>query len=465
MLPLLVCFRSTGYGRSWLPYIYVHDFGYFSGGTLTFSWNLRGSGPPIPVTMLLFKGSDYSSWKGDRSRLGDWHVCADDDCAVNWSVDLTTDPVTSTFRIPDSATYTVVVEHCREGLTLEYYIDARFMNPDGQHLDSRYVPLLTALPILIPLFGLLLIGYSLFLRCKPQKVTGRQSSLCIIIASYIVVLALNEIGLTFRSKYDAPETAWFAVGTALEGLYDIFFVSFLMVCTGGWGVFNFAKRYIVEILSVSFFVISYFAFYCAALLYETPVWFFAVVRTAQAASVVWIGLTVYRNWTVVNQKFIVHLYVIHQENVRPDTTPVYAKWKEYGTTVFVYLSVALAFDVANVTWLVVRQWWLGGVLKIVVHFISFGVLAVAHRDRRLEMYGEEPHGNVRREVRVDDLEKCDPMRVAEGMKEWRTGMRLPAAPDLIGKDGKVIGRERRTLDDGSDTSRLVPLLCAEAGVV
>jgi hypothetical protein len=465
MLPLLVYFRSTGYGRSWLPYIYVHDFGYFSGGTLTFSWNLRHPTAPIPVTMLLFKSSDYSNWKSDRSRLNDWHVCAAEDCAVNWSVDLTSDPVTATFPIPDSATYTVIVEHCQEGLTSEYYIDAQFMNPDGQHLDSRHVPLLTALPILIPLFGLLVMGYSLFLRCKTRKVARTQLCLCIVIASYVVVLTLSEIGLTFRSKYDAAETPWFAVETVLEGLYDIFFLSFLMVCAGGWGVFNLEKRYILEILSVSLFIISYFVFYCAALLYETPLWFFAIVGIVQGASLVWIGLTVYRNWKTVNQKLIAHLYVIHQDNVRPDTTPPYTKWKEYGTTMFVYLSVALAFDVVNVLWLVIRQWWLGRVLKNVVHFISFGVFAVAHRDRRLEVWGKEPRGDVRREVRADDLEKWDPTFVSEGMREWRNGMRLPAAPDLIGKDGKIIGREKRPLDDGSDTGRLVPLLDAAARVI
>jgi hypothetical protein len=286
-----------------------------------------------------------------------------------------------------------------------------------------------------------------------------------VIASYVVVLTFSEIGLTFRSRYDAAEIPWFAVETVLEGLFDIFFLSFLVVCAAGWTVLNLEKRYIVEILSVSLFVISYFLFYCAALLYETPLWFFAIVGTAQAASVVWIGLTVYRNWKVVNQKLIAHLYVIHQENVRPDTTPVYAKWKEYGTAMFVYLSVALAFDIINVMWLVIQQWWLGRLLKNVVNFISFVVLAVAHRDRQLEVWGEEPHGDFRREVRVDDLENCDPTHMAEGMREWRSGMNLPAAPDLIGKDGKIIGKERRLQDDGSGSSRFVPLLDAAARVI
>jgi hypothetical protein len=228
-------------------------------------------------------------------------------------------------------------------------------------------------------------------------------------------------------------------------------------------VLNLEKRYIVEILSVSLFVISYFLFYCAALLYETPLWFFAIVGMAQAASVVWIRLTVY--WKVVNQKLIAHLYVIHQENVRPDTTPVYAKWKEYGTAMFVDLSVTLAFNVVSVMWLVIQQWWLGRVPKNVVNFISFVVLAVTHRDRRLKVWGEEPHGDFRREVRVDDLENCDPTHVAEGMREWRSGMKLPAAPDLIGKDGKIIRKERRLQDDGSESSRFVPLLDAAARVI
>jgi hypothetical protein len=121
--------------------------------------------------MFVLKSSDFSTWEKDRSRLNDWHFCPPANSVSNWSCDLTSNPITKAFPIIESGIYVLIAEHCADNLTSEYCIDAQFLDPNNQHLDSRYVPLLIVLPTTIPCFVILMICSIIFLIFKKQKKT------------------------------------------------------------------------------------------------------------------------------------------------------------------------------------------------------------------------------------------------------------------------------------------------------
>jgi hypothetical protein len=226
MLTPLLLFRSSVLRNAASDFAYIADFGFYSGGAVSVSWHSLADA--IPLTMLLLESSSFTAWRTAHRASGDFHDCqAVPPAAANWSTLLTTTSQNATFSVQKTAVYYLIIAHCLPNLSAAYAVDARFFNPDDEHLDSRYVPVLTVLPIAIPLNILLLIAWLLILCRRKSRASAPRWFLCAVVGCQVLNLAVTEIDLALRSRSDSTEAVTNPVRVAVLSLFTVLFFSLL----------------------------------------------------------------------------------------------------------------------------------------------------------------------------------------------------------------------------------------------
>jgi hypothetical protein len=238
------------------PFTYVADFGFFANGTLNVSWNNAPGAQPYDVDLLIFTDVQYGVWYREVSEVRGWHNCSDKPAAIGHMAAILSDTsANGGFTVPSDRVHVVIVQPCRSDLSGKFYIDARFLNPNGQHLDSRDVPSLKAVPALIPLFAVLLCVWIGVIAAN--RIGFHKIYLCIgvIVFLYVIYLCFYEASVYYAQTTDAT-TVWMYLRMVFECIHEISLFSTLVIASSGWCLLNVEIKWhsvVLSIVSAAFF--------------------------------------------------------------------------------------------------------------------------------------------------------------------------------------------------------------------
>jgi hypothetical protein len=440
--------RITGTARYRAPFAYVGDFGFFANGTLTFTWDWSPGGQPYPVRMMVMTSREYSNWQGTLLSNGKWHECGAVDCFANWTTTLSATPSTRTFTFPERQVYTVIVQHCSGDYEGRYSIDARFLNPNGQHLDFRQLPSLTILLIVIPIFSSLLFCWLLYVCLKRRKFSAIHAYLAVINFFYVLFLVFHRISLDIAQRTD-DATVWRSLRIVFECFYDVILFSTLVVGSGGWGLLNVQieiKTLIASVACVSLFVTS-----CFLQIYVSMAGWELLVLVVEVGSLFWIWRMIVANAAEAQNHIKAHLLVIRNSGIVPSTTPIYQKFLLYRVLMWIAGAAIFTFVTLNVFMAMMNSLdWVIALVNNVIQFAIIWILMFLYRPRgtSIDQFMQpdvEEDGRQRDEVLLEDLEGFQVQDAAEGTREWEEGMNLPLQPLVV--SSREPRRKQRTEDE------------------
>jgi hypothetical protein len=429
LFPLSSSLHASGHGTYSASYIYIADFGFYANGTFTLSSNAADAPSPLPVRFVLFTEKEYENWVDSNIRTNHWRRCVSISAP---NIPLILDSVNQTweFTVQSKATYVAIVQHCNHSQNARYFVDAHFRNPNG-FLDSRDVPSQTVLPVMICLFGPLLLGWIVY--CLVQRRSFLKIHLCLvaILALYIVYLVVYAIALSKAQRTDDDKSWWIAM-VAAESIYDLIFYSTLVIASTGWCLLH-TELSLGNVAMSVFSVAVFVAATAVQVNVELGYWQILVV-VVQISAVLWILHCIYVNTGEAQKHIKAHLLVITQGGIDPMTTPVYEKLTMYTIMIwlvgvsflsFLFLNLLLSvFDAVN--WVYV----LGG--NIVQLGIAVAILWLYRpRGAAMDKYLRDDEEGERGEVLLEDLEGFDVTGDRAGMRQWEEGMDLPPEPLLI----------------------------------
>jgi hypothetical protein len=450
---LSVCLRVSGTARYASDFVYVGDFGFYAGGTIKFSWLNKGSAHQWDAKAVVMSDD---SWK-------QWYV---EYLAGRYSSDICTvvspvgDDVLTVFGpVPDapvqaqepvllnitkSAVYVMIIQNCDDrdmkGSKEGIYVNVIFSNPNGQHLDSRDVPSLAVVTIMIALFGILIVGYVAYLIIKMHRLVTIHFIIGAIVILYILYLTCYEAALKVHSKSD-DRTSWSKALIAFETIYTIVLFSFLMIASGGWPILHVEVKWysvLSAILSVGVFMGSI----VVSRELDLRLWVFLVL-VLEGLAMAWILRTVLMNTRDARQHVKAHLYVIQAEGIDPRTTPVWEKFRMYNAFMYVVGFAFAAFFLVNIVWIFLNasNW----VTNFVSNLVQLGIILMMMNLYRPRGRGgtayfarDQPtEGEERRQVLIEEVDLMDlDSGQREGMRDWDEGVRLPLEPVLVKSDEK-----------------------------
>jgi hypothetical protein len=431
MLPLLLAFRKHFEGSDSDDYGYIADFGFYAGGLLSMTWESMDFA--VDLQILLLNYSSFVSWRTARRSADDWHNCAPVPSAIaNWSI-LLNGSEAFTFSIPKSAVYYLIVAECSKGV---YKVDAFFTNPNGQLLDSRYVPLLTIVPIMIGIFCVVLLYWIFVLGFRCESWTGPRIFLSIVIFCQIAWLVATEVDFGLRSRDDSCESVTDPPRLAMQSLATWLFFTILVFTAGGFGIVRVRWGWIRIVMQVGMSALYvgmtlFFYFWTQEVNAQEVVWMAIVAGCLQMGSVVVLAVLIWRNYVEVTNRLNAHLLVIRMRGIRPPSTPVYADLKLYVCGLLITLCALLIGVVTTMLWFWIVGWWIGHLVQEILVLVSCAALIWLVRPRESAFYLRDIDTREERVVQLKDLEAFVPTDVTAEMREWCPGMRLPPEPRLV----------------------------------
>jgi hypothetical protein len=424
--------RVKGEARYGAAYVFIANFGFYKGGLLNVSLcNLPGN-QSYAVDLRVFTLPQYFSWLESHADDITDHVCSDPDAIDNWTLTLTSELVTRLFIIPDKDVYYVIIQSCVPEFPGHYYVDATFLNPNGQHLDYRDIPSLSVLPVAIPAFSLLFLFWCVYIFIKRSKFLAIHICLGVIVIFYILYLVFSEVTLKRAQETDeaTASSIWLKV---FQAFYDFTLFSTLIIATSGWCLLNVdvALRDLgISLAGVAVFVTLIFV----QVEIDMGLWALAIFF-GQLFAICLLMAQIWRSTSAAEKVIKAHLLVIQNDGILPSSTPIYQKLIHYQILLYV---VGLSFLLVMLTNVNLSFFgapnWLG---RLVDNLIQFGILATVMylyrpRGETIDRYMRRDDGQgEREEVLLDDLEGLAPTERRNGMREWEDGMDLPLEPLLV----------------------------------
>jgi hypothetical protein len=426
-----IALRVNGHARYDADYVFVADFGFYKNGLLSVQMDNTPGGRPYSVKLFVFTRSQYLTWLEYFFAIVD-HICLTSSSVFEGYYVLSPVAQSVNTTMPGKDVYYVIIQSCSRNHSGSYYVDAHFLNPNGQLLDYRDIPSLIVIPIAIPLFSLLLLSWITYIFVKQSKFLAIHVCLGIILTLYIVYLILLEVTLKRASVSDDsnPSTMWLIV---FQAFYDFALFSTLVIASGGWCLLNVSitvREVASAVVGVSIFVASIFL----QSELDLDLWNIAVILL-QLFSVIWLIWQIWRSTRAAQKVIRAHLLVIQHGGILPSSTPIYQKLVHYQ--IFLYL-VALSFllvfiSTANLSFFGAAN-WVGRMIDHLLQFIILASVCWLYRPRgeEIDKYMQRDNGDgARDEVVLEDLESLEADNRTQGMKEWNSGMNLPLEPVLV----------------------------------
>jgi hypothetical protein len=170
----------------------VADFGFYADGYINVSWNNSPGNAAYSVSLQALSNSRYDDWFDELYDSNAWHDCHRDGSVGNVTTVLSSTSQSGQIVIPETGVFVAIVQHCSSNLSGRYSLDVVFMNPNGQHLDSRDIPSLTVLPIMIGIFGVVLLGWIGLILLRRYRFLAIHVCIGVIVLFHILYLAFYE---------------------------------------------------------------------------------------------------------------------------------------------------------------------------------------------------------------------------------------------------------------------------------
>jgi hypothetical protein len=319
-------------------------------------------------------------------------------------------------------------------LTGSYTIEATFLNPDGQHLDSRDLPSLTILKVAITLFSAVFIFWTVYVFVKRRKFLPIHVYCGLINVFYLGFLIFHLFSLNAAQATD-DATVFTYLRIAFEFTYDTVLFWTILVLSSGWGLLNveLTTPAIVNAIAAStvFVSASFAQFYASVDLTQVLLLF------VQLGAGLWIWHLLHTNSDTAQNRVKAHLLAIQRDGIMPITTPIYQKLRIFQLFLNVAVVAFVSFLMLNVVLSVLRsQNWIVGIANNVIQFGIIIALMALYRPRRgtIDMYMQPDvdfEGPPRGEVALEELQEFVIEAAPDGMREWEEGMNLPLQPLLV----------------------------------
>jgi hypothetical protein len=433
--------------------IYISDFGFYAGGHLNVTWDNSPGNGAYSVSLQVFTRTAYDGWLDEIYETDSWRDCNRHGSTANITTVLTPTPQHGHIAIPTEGVFIAILQHCLSpAISGRYTVDITFMNPNGQHLDSREVPLLTVLPVMISVFGLLLFAWIGLICVRRSTFLGIYICLVIIVTFHVLYLIFYEVTL-YRGQATDRSTAWSVLLRVAHALYEMALYSTLVIASSGWCLLNVPnppRSVLLDMAGVLLFVAS--AAIDSAL--SLGSWQILLI-ILEFAGIFWIVRTIVVHTRRAQLVIKAHLLLIQQQGIMPSTTPIYEKMALYEHFLF-YVGVSfLGLLVLNVVLSSVdTAAWIIGVIENIMQLLILGGVMYIYRPRgrRIDPYmrrdGVEAEEAQRDEILLEDLESYDPKVQSSGMREWEDGMALPLEPLVVQSRGfvPVFAERKRSTD-------------------
>jgi hypothetical protein len=434
-----VALRVSGHAEYRAPSVYIADFGFYERGIFSVSWNSPPTNSRFRANFILFTAAEYDIWSQAHgvASSSTWHNCdGTTRRQANWTVDFPQGADNGNYLIRKKGIYVAIVQHCQKSNSKEtYWVDAAFVNPDGQELDFRVIPSLTVIPIMVALFSLLFISWIVWVIVRKSHFLRIHLCLILILGLYIIYLVFHEI--TIQKAQKSEQRSLWILLRVLEAIYDVALLSILVIGSSGWCMLNieltragvFSAIGGVTVFVVTIFVQNYveigaWQILCFAIQILALIWIFRIVRQGTVEA---------------EQQAKAHLYLITQSGIDPVTTPIYEKWKMVNAQIWVLGMAFLLFLILGDMWpFLDAEEWIFALCNNIIQLVIVVVVMYLYRPRgqQVDEYmqddrGTEDEDDNRDEILLDDLDGFNVRTQRGGMTHWQYGMQLPRQPLVV----------------------------------
>jgi hypothetical protein len=414
---------------------FLGNFGFYKDGTLNVSWDNTPGGENYTVVLRIFPESQFDHWYTHTYQFDLWFTCPPLGTPNTLSANLTDTIQTGELVIPTSDIYYVIIQACNNELAGQYFADVRFLNPGDQHLDSRDIPSLTVLPCVIPIFSALLTFWIVYITIKRAKFLKIHVCFGIIVAAYIVYLAVLYVNLRQASSTDSSRA--FPIYLAIvHVIYQFALYSTLIVASNGWCLLNVTNTVggvASSAIGVAVYVIA------VAIQSESSLGNWKVfVVLIEFVAIAWMVRTIAMNCGQAVLHIKAHLLVIQQEGIVPSSTPIYKKMELYSAFMyFVSLAFMMLIVINVISASLPLAFW---AFRLIDNVMQLGIVTVIMwlyrpRGKNIDQYMERDERTneerQRGEVLLEDINDFTPTAQQDGMREWEEGMDLPLEPLVI----------------------------------
>ena len=427
----------------------VTDFGFYANGTLDVA--VRTKDQQLinrNVRVYLFDTEEYNEWV--QSTWDEpWERCPENvsRAAGNWTVALASTDQSAQFVAPESRVYQVIVVHCEDlskGNPV-YHIRAQFVNPDGQHLDSRVIPYQKVLYGDIAAFVLVGVVFVLLLVIRFVCMHGRGFLALHVVISviplfFVCVCVLKVFSMRRQAETDDKDALGY-VYTVFSCLADILLFSIMVVAATGWCVLNIhlkVWKVLLWTLAIGVFMSGYYIRMNVAM---TLVWQIVVVAL-QMLSLMFVMWETLENVRNAKQHVKAHLLVIQGTGVDPRTTPIFNKWKFFSRFIYIVATISLTYLAVTMMFAFLNApAWISMLAKDVLQLLIITTFMVLYRPRYAAIDDEymrrDGDSTAEREaVTLEDLDNYD-IAHDNAMRIWREGEALPLEPVLVSSAANI----------------------------
>ena len=422
----------------------IADFGYYSNGTLTFTVQTKyESLVSKRIRMYLFDNDEYNEWV--QSTWDEpWERCPENisRSAGNWTTELTRDPQTEHFSVPEERVYAAIVIHCddlKKGGDPVYHVVAQFLNPNGQHLDSRVIPYFTVIYCNIGVFLFVDLVFIVLLCVRFILYRGRpflpiHILICWFPIFSVCVSVLKLFSLRQASVSDDTNIMEY-VYVVFSCINDISLFSLMVIAASGWCLLNTELRWYKVCLWIFATAVCMSGYYIRMRIAMSLLWH-VILIIVQMLSLMFVLWAVLSNIRSAKQRVKAHLLVIRNAGIDPHSTPIYKKWKFFSRFLYIVSANALAFVAITMMFAFLNApVWISMLAKDVLQLVlvlTFMALYRPRYGRGDDAYLWRDNGTEaeREAVTLNDLDRYDPDE-SGAMRIWEDGDRLPLEPVLV----------------------------------
>jgi hypothetical protein len=316
----------------------------------------------------------------------------------------------------------------------KYWVDARFVNPGGEYLDSRDIPSLTVIPVFLPFFILLLVGWLGLIIWKRRSFLKIHVCLIIVVFVYILELIFNEVALKQAERTDDAD-GWWNVLIALTAIFDFVFYSTLLIASSGWCLLHtdlLPLDTALSLLGVAVFI----AMSSIQSNVDVKLWLILTL-ILQVVSIVWVLHCIWRNTEKARRHIKAHLIAISRAGIDFRTTPIFEKLALYNILLWVICAAFLAYFLVNVFLsLADASNWVYVLMANLIQFVILAAVMYLYRPRgsavdRYLQTDEDGDGKNRQEIALEDIDGFALDERPGEMRPWTEDMDLPLEPVII----------------------------------
>lgn len=455
----ILSYRVTGNVKFYYKAGYICDFGFLKGGefVMTARNNISKFKEGLSRIFIMTKDQYNSFQNALLNDELDFEKCDYGEVYDKFLINFTDnyDEILFDGKIDMKRVYYTVIMNCDYKLARDedrYYLDAVFMNPDGQLLDYREIPKLKIFPTFIAIVSIILVLFIGLLIYYKRHFLKLYIFIIVCCLMYILFLVFSFISLKYSSNHD-DHSKWEICLTVFECLYCICLCSFLVISSTGWCLLNVelnVKDTIITIFAISAMFSMLFLQVNVEYGYYELLFFFIEI-----ASMFIVARALFNNTKDAEDKITAHLYVISKDGIDPKTTPIYEKYKMYQIFLYMNMFFFLFIIIVNsIMGLFEVESWLQSLINIFCQLFALlnPIIIFRPRGKSIDKYMENDYNKSllndddnngggsgiggdfgdRDEVMLDDLDGFDP-RKSQGT-EWQDGMKLPLQPILVGKE-------------------------------